>query len=471
MGLHPGREGAELVALELIVVGCMLVGWCLAVRQAMLTYKVATSSGTTLPQEAASPVKLAGQSDLVSPADYRATASAGVDPGQARASLGPLTVRPDASADIDWPSVAILIPAHNEERVIAGCLAAMTSLDYPEDRLTILVVDDRSSDRTGEIAKSFVMRDPKVRLLQRHTGAKPGKSAAIVEAMAQVDAEIVVLFDADYLPRPALLKELVAPFRDPSVGATMGRVVPFNSDSNLLTRLLDLERRAGYAVDQQGRALLRLAPQFGGTVGGLRVSALEAVGGWKEGHLAEDTDLTFRLMLGGWKVRYLNEASCYEEVPEDWTTRYRQVRRWSYGHNDCMLSYLPAIFGSRKLALRQKADAAMILLFYFFPALALLSMFMSVIVLAYAPPDGIFCAFCYLIGPVLAPFVLAPIVQIAVAATKDDQSHVVVNAPLLMISSAISLLAATAGLAMLCWNRLSGGAMRWDKTSRYRPAS
>src|SRR5690606_24350958 len=142
-----------------------------------------------------------------------------------------------------------------------------------------------------------------------------------------------VLFDADYLPPPGLLRELVAPFADPRVGATMGRVVPGNCDANLLTRLLDLQRRAVYASDQTGRMLWQLMPQFGGTVGGIRRAALDDVGGWLPGHLAEDTDLTFRLALRGWRVAYLNHARCHEEVPEECSTRFRQVRRWAYGHN------------------------------------------------------------------------------------------------------------------------------------------
>lgn len=78
----------------------------------------------------------------------------------------------------------------------------------------------------------------------------------------------MVVFDADYLPRPGLLKELVAPFFDPEVGAVMGRVVPQNADRNLLARLLDLERAGGYQVNQQARNNLGLVPQYGGTVGG-----------------------------------------------------------------------------------------------------------------------------------------------------------------------------------------------------------
>src|SRR5205814_9163297 len=81
----------------------------------------------------------------------------------------------------------------------------------------------------------------------------------------------------------------------------------------LLTRILDLERSGGYQVDQQARMNLHFVPQYGGTVAGIRKSALDEIGGWNENTLAEDTDLTYRMLLGGWKTVYENRAECYEE--------------------------------------------------------------------------------------------------------------------------------------------------------------
>jgi cellulose synthase/poly-beta-1,6-N-acetylglucosamine synthase-like glycosyltransferase len=375
-----------------------------------------------------------------------------------------------AVATHGWPSVEILVPAHNEEQVLGGCLTAMTALDYPRELLSIVVVNDRSRDGTGAIADTFAARDGRVRVIHRAAEANPGKSSALADAMRSTQAEIVVLFDADYLPRPDLLKQLLVPFQDPLVGATMGRVVPSNSDANMLTRLLDLERRAGYTVDQRGRELCGLVPQFGGTVGGIRMSALGAVGGWREGHLTEDTELTFRLLLAGWKVRYLDEAACYEEVPEDWGARYLQVRRWAYGHNDCMLTFLPVIARSRKLDLLLKLDGIFVLTFYFFPALAFFSTFLAIPILAYGSADGLLCQFCTYVGPLLAILVLSPFLQIAVAARSDGQRHVSRAAPLMWIASAISILAATQGFCKLVRDRFLGTSLAWDKTRRYRAA-
>jgi cellulose synthase/poly-beta-1,6-N-acetylglucosamine synthase-like glycosyltransferase len=367
-----------------------------------------------------------------------------------------------------WPTVTVLIPAHNEELVIGGCLDAMRDLDYPPDSLSIVVINDRSTDRTGEIAQARAATDSRLRVYTRSAQAKPGKPAAIGEVIRHIDSEVVVFFDADYLPTPPLLKLLMAPFVDPEVGATMGRVVPYNTNANLLTRLIDLERRAGYAVDQQARALLNMLPQFGGTVGGVRLSALRAIGGWRENILAEDTDLTYRLFIAGWTVEYLEHAMCYEESPETWQARFRQVCRWAYGHNECALRYLLPILRVRRLSLLRRIDAIVVLLFYLYPVMTLLCLFASLTYpLLYEYPPFNFAALS-----VLSFFVgfgnFAPYFQIAVALQRDRQEQAAALMPLIFVSSVISMLASSYAFVLMIKNRLIGNQFGWSKTRRFR---
>ncbi|MCP5067099.1 MAG: glycosyltransferase family 2 protein, partial [bacterium] len=201
--------------------------------------------------------------------------------------------------DIDcaeWPPVTVLVPAHNEELVIGQLLQSLTEVDYPHERLTIMPIDDRSKDGTAGIVEDFAARHPDlIKPFYRREG-KPGKGAALVDATELVETDIMLVFDADYIPGRGLIKQLTAPCFDPEVGAVMGRVVPRNVDVNLLTRILDLERAGGYQVDQQARMNRHLIPQYGGTVGGIRKPALLAAGGWNEDCLAEDTDATYRLL-------------------------------------------------------------------------------------------------------------------------------------------------------------------------------
>jgi cellulose synthase/poly-beta-1,6-N-acetylglucosamine synthase-like glycosyltransferase len=367
-----------------------------------------------------------------------------------------------------WPTVTVLIPAHNEELVIDGCLEAMRKLDYPSERLAMVVINDRSTDRTGDIVQTHAAADPRVRIHNRGAQARPGKPAAIAEVIEQIDSEVVVFFDADYLPYPPLLKLLMAPFVDPEVGATMGRVVPYNTNVNLLTKLIDLERRAGYAVDQHARSLLDLLPQFGGTVGGVRMSALRAIGGWRADILAEDTDLTYRLFIAGWTVEYLEHATCYEESPETWPVRFRQVCRWAYGHNECVFRYMIPILRLRQLSALRRLDAVVVLLFYVYPVATLLCLFAALIYpLLYEYPPFNFVAlsvFSFFIG--FGNF--APYFQIAVALQRDRQEHAAMLMPLIFVSSAISMLASTYAFGLLVKNRLMRDQLGWDKTRRFR---
>ena len=271
----------------------------------------------------------------------------------------------------EWPTVTIMVAAYNEEAVIEGCLRSLARLDYPRDRLEVLVINDRSRDGTREIVDAMVAETGGLmRALHRPFDAKPGKPAAMADGLRTVTSDVLVFFDADYLPEPALLKKLVAPFVDPQVGATMGRVTPYNTDANVLTRLLDMERRGGYTIDQAARGALNLLPQFGGTVGGIRVSAMEEVGGWSADTLAEDTDVTYRLFIGGYTVEYVDDAICYEESPEDWRIRMKQVRRWACGHDQCLLRYFVPTLLTRRQPLHKRLDAALVLTFYLLPVLA-----------------------------------------------------------------------------------------------------
>lgn len=261
----------------------------------------------------------------------------------------------------DWPSVVVLVAAHNEEAVIADCLENLMGVDYPADRMLVMPVNDRSQDRTREIIDEVAARHPgRIRPFHR-TGGKPGKAAALKDACALVDAEFIIVFDADYLPSRGLIRRLMAPFFDAEVGAVMGRVVPINVGANLLTRLLDLERSGGYQVDQQARMNLGLVPQYGGTVGGIRMRALRAVGGWHDDVLAEDTDLTYRLLLGGWTTVYHNRSECYEEVPQNWAVRIRQIKRWAKGHNQAMVRHGRALASAPGIPLLQRVDGLLLL--------------------------------------------------------------------------------------------------------------
>jgi cellulose synthase/poly-beta-1,6-N-acetylglucosamine synthase-like glycosyltransferase len=374
--------------------------------------------------------------------------------------------------DVDsavWPAVTVLIAAHNEEAVVSDILSALLEVDYPPDKLSIVPVNDRSTDRTREIIDSFVEKYPGRITPFHRTGGKPGKAAALKDAMAFVQTEVFLVFDADYIPGKALIRQLVSPFFDPEVGSVMGRVVPLNVGQKLLTRLLDLERSGGYQVDQQARMNLHFVPQYGGTVAGIRTSALEEIGGWNENTLAEDTDLTFRLLLAGWKTVYENRAECYEEVPERWPVRVRQIMRWAKGHNQALTEYATALRRRKNMSLWERMDG-MLLLCVFAMAPVLLLGWVLALMLFYlgAPIGGGTAVLALAAFTTLGNF--AAFFEIAAAARLDGSEERIRLLPFTLLGFSVSLIS----VSRAAWQQIIAGIlgreMVWHKTERSRMA-
>lgn len=369
----------------------------------------------------------------------------------------------------DWPPVTVLIAAHNEEAVVADIIKALLEVDYPEEKLAIVPVNDRSVDRTREIIDSFVRQYPHRITPFHRTGGKPGKAAALKDAMAYVNTEIMLVFDADYVPGKALIRQLVAPFFDPEVGSVMGRVVPLNVGKKLLTRILDLERSGGYQVDQQARMNLHFVPQYGGTVAGIRKSALDEIGGWNENTLAEDTDLTYRLLLAGWKTVYENRAECYEEVPERWPVRVRQIMRWAKGHNQAMVGYSAALMSSRNVSWWERLDGLLLLGVYMMAPVLLLGWVLAMILFYLGAPVGGGVA---VLG--LAAFTtlgnFAAFFEIAAASRLDGSRSRIQLLPLTFLGFAVSAISVSRAAWQQFTAAFSKKEMVWHKTERSRVA-
>jgi cellulose synthase/poly-beta-1,6-N-acetylglucosamine synthase-like glycosyltransferase len=372
----------------------------------------------------------------------------------------------------EWPDVTVLVAAHNEEKVITHILTALMRVNYPVDRLLVIPVNDRSTDGTREIIDRFV-QEHLGRILPFHrAGGKGGKAAALKDAMALVKTEVILIFDADYIPGSGLIKQLVAPFFDPEVGGVMGRVVPLNVGTNLLTRLLDLERAGGYQVDQQARMNLRLVPQHGGTVAGVRRSALREIGGWNDSSLTEDTDLTFRLLLAGWKTVYQNRSECYEEVPETWPVRIRQIMRWAKGHNQALLNYgKHLLFGKHRATWRERVDGFLLLGVYVMAPITLIGWLLALCVFYQGsnPLHGVIAILSLTAYAAVGNF--AAFFEIAAAARLDATPLRIRILPLLIFGFFVSIFAVSRAVVSQMMAPLTGAQFHWDKTDRFRTPS
>jgi cellulose synthase/poly-beta-1,6-N-acetylglucosamine synthase-like glycosyltransferase len=370
-----------------------------------------------------------------------------------------------------WPRVAVFVPCHNEEKVVSHMLDALLAGDYPPDRLIIVPINDRSSDGTQDILDDYADRFPLQVRPYRRVDGRPGKAAALREATAASEAEIHLVFDADYLPGRGLIKQLVAPFFDPEVGAVMGRVVPMNVSKSLLTRLLDLERTGGYQVDQQARMNLGLIPQYGGTVGGVRRAALLDVGGWRDDTLAEDTDITFQLVLAGWEVVYQNRSECYEEVPEIWSSRIRQIKRWARGHNQSLVRYWwPLLKRPAHVRRRTVVDGLLLLGVFAVGPLLLLGWVLAITLyyLGIQISGGLLAILGVAMYSTLGNF--AAFFEVAAGARLDGSRRRIRLLPFLIVGFLVSLVSvswATVAQMATFWRSHD----RWEKTERHRTAS
>lgn len=299
--------------------------------------------------------------------------------GQPRYALHGLSYR---------PAVSILIPARNEEAVVGRLLHRITQFAYPKDKLEVILIDDASADSTGKIADEFANTYNFIRVVHRSLGVGgKGKPSALNEGARHAKGEIVLLFDADYYPQVDIVEKLVGYFVDPEVGIVQGRITVLNEPATLVSRLVALERIGGYGVDQLARDRLGLITQCGGTVCGIRRNLLEQLGCWDEKMLAEDTDLTFQAYEAGYKVRYAEEAECYEEAVENWKSYWRQRHRWAKGHMQCFFKHSLPFLKSKNLGFWEKVDGLLILGMYFVPILVGLSWIFGAMIFFVYPVD------------------------------------------------------------------------------------
>ncbi len=370
--------------------------------------------------------------------------------------------------DSELPFISVLIPMHNEQKVASNILNALIDAEYPKDRMEIVPINDHSTDDTKRILDEYADRYPYIRPLHRNNGRR-GKPSALNDGLKVARGEIVIVFDAHYIPPKGILRDLAISFKNPEVGAVMGRVVPENTGTNLLTRLLDLERTGGYQVDQQARYNLGLIPQYGGTVGGFRRTIVLGLGGFDPEVLAEDTELTFRLQVKGWKVVYANRAECYEEVPEDWNSRASQIMRWSRGHTQTMFKFIASVIRSPYLDFKEKLDGVLLLLVYTIPVLLLTGFMDSIALFFMNEMQLVESLFVFLFVAGYNTFGnFAPFYQVGTAAFLDGATARIRLLPFLLFNFIFNLWYISQGFLGAVWDRIRGKTAEWQKTRRYR---
>jgi cellulose synthase/poly-beta-1,6-N-acetylglucosamine synthase-like glycosyltransferase/peptidoglycan/xylan/chitin deacetylase (PgdA/CDA1 family)/spore germination protein YaaH len=235
-------------------------------------------------------------------------------------------LRPDHFVmPVPTPGVTVLVPAHNEESVILQTVSSVLASDFPD--LHIIVVDDGSTDRTGELLDKNFGNEPRVHIIHQ---VNRGKSAALSHAMAEAHTEIVVTIDADTEIEPDAISKLVRHFSDPKLGAVAGNVKVGNR-SRWLTRWQALEYITSQNMEKRAFDLLNCITVVPGALGAWRKEAIAAAGGITADTVAEDADLTIALRRLGWRIGYDEEAIAWTEAPEKAGQLIRQRFRWTFG--------------------------------------------------------------------------------------------------------------------------------------------
>ena len=251
------------------------------------------------------------------------------------------------------PFVTIMIPAHNEESVITNTVENILNIDYPN--FEIIVIDDRSSDDTASVVKDLEAKYEKVKALIREEGAFPGKSAVLNDAFVIAQGDAILVFDADATVEPDFLNKLIPNLEPADVGAVQARKIIRNKDANLLTRCQNNE----YTMDtylQACRDAVKGAVELRGNGELIKREALNDIGGWNNYTITDDLDMSTRLHIKGWDVRFCPEACVYEEGIVYIKPLFRQRRRWLEGTIRRYLEYFGEAVSSKKMSLRAQLD-------------------------------------------------------------------------------------------------------------------
>lgn len=264
--------------------------------------------------------------------------------------LGVLRRRPAPGSWTRLPTVSLIIPAKDEVRVIEGAVRSACAQDYAGG-LEVIVVDDHSTDGTAERLQHLAADLP-VRVVHTPPGSI-GKAAALQVGVAASRGEAIAVFDADARLGPDVIARMVAHLADFRVAAVQGRRLVHNGGRNALTRVQEDEYRIFQTLLQRARQAVGAFVCLAGNGLIVKRAALEAVGGWNPEALTEDIDLTVRLHLAGWEIRYCYEAQVWEEGVATLRDLVRQRERWFEGALLCLGDYLPEILRARVPLLRR----------------------------------------------------------------------------------------------------------------------
>ncbi|GGN94267.1 glycosyltransferase family 2 protein [Saccharibacillus kuerlensis] len=255
----------------------------------------------------------------------------------------------DASQDMShFPTVTVLIPAHNEELVIAATAENVLNLNYPPEKLQLIVIADNCSDTTANrlyrLKKMAPYQDRNFTVFERKgTG---GKSGALNDALEQATGEWICIFDADAAPeRNTLFFLITKALEDPErYGAVFGRNKARNRGQNLLSQFINLELVTVQRIYHTGMWQLFRIGTIPGTNFIIKSDLIREIGGWDVNALTEDTAVSFEIMQRGKLIALASRAEAYQQEPEDLNVYIKQRTRWAQGNFYVIMTNIKHLF-------------------------------------------------------------------------------------------------------------------------------
>jgi cellulose synthase/poly-beta-1,6-N-acetylglucosamine synthase-like glycosyltransferase len=245
---------------------------------------------------------------------------------------------PSDDKNEEFPKFSIIVPTKDEEAVIGRCLNGLMDVDYPKDKMEIIVVDGNSADSTCKICSEFSVKYPQIFKIINEKESK-GKPAALNLALPYLTGEIVGVFDADSLPEKEVLRKVASYLNDKQVMAVQGRTTSLNEKRNILTRVIAMEEKAWFQALLTGREKLQLFVPLNGTCQFIRRNVLEELGGWNETSLTEDVELALRLVEKNHLIKYAPDVCSGQETPNGLRDLVKQRVRWYRGYMETALKY------------------------------------------------------------------------------------------------------------------------------------
>ncbi|SYW05278.1 Group 2 glycosyl transferase [Oenococcus oeni] len=249
-----------------------------------------------------------------------------------------------------YPTVTIVVPAHNEESVIAQTAQAILNLNYPVDKVELLIFADNCRDRTLQVAHSIVDQQQysnrSIKIIDHNHGGKGGKAKVLNDALKIAHGEYICVYDADAIPEKNALYFLVKKvLENPNKFVSLfGRNKTRNAEENFLTKCINQEIVVTHRVEHVGLWHMFKIGRIPGTNFIIRSDFIRKIGGWSYGALTEDTDISFKILQNGKLIALAYDSEAFEQEPETLKDYYFQRKRWIKGNYQVVISNFRHLF-------------------------------------------------------------------------------------------------------------------------------